>query len=106
MALLIIIFFLNIPILSHAASDVPQLIIIDNQSRSRGYTDMPPTLYPHELHEKDITCSECHPKLFIKKIGANYISMRDNINGKFCGICHDGIKSFGMSDCNLCHRKK
>ncbi len=87
------------------ASSVPSIITFNNQSKSRAYTDMPPPIFPHALHEKKIKCSKCHPKPFIKKIGANKVNMKENIEGNFCGKCHDAIISFGMIKCALCHKK-
>lgn len=87
-------------------SSVQAVIVFDKQEKSRSLADLPPTIFRHDLHEKLYKCSVCHPELFIDKIGANIITMKEQMLGKYCGRCHDGIQSFGMSDCSLCHVEK
>jgi c(7)-type cytochrome triheme protein len=59
-------------------------------------------------------CMECHkgntPFAF-KKPGAEgsaKITKADHVDGKFCGVCHNGTKAFAWkegSDCTKCHKK-
>lgn len=60
--------------------------------------------------DKGLKCADCHtkPKLFEMKKGKNKITMKDMNEGKFCGACHDGKKSFSVkapADCAKCHKK-
>jgi len=111
-ALLIFAYFLILPISSIASSSAPQdIIIFDSQKASRGKADIPPALFSHSLHKKNnIACNDCHPDIFEPRKGANKITMKENINGYFCGACHMGGGNFrmgnwDMSDCNKCHQK-
>jgi c(7)-type cytochrome triheme protein len=59
---------------------------------------------------KGLKCADCHskPKLFEMKKGGDKITMAAMNDGKFCGACHDGKKSFGVkapADCAQCHKK-
>ncbi len=60
--------------------------------------------------DKGAKCADCHtkPKLFEMKKGKNKMTMKDMNEGKFCGACHDGKKSFSTktpADCAKCHKK-
>jgi c(7)-type cytochrome triheme protein len=59
-------------------------------------------------------CMECHKDktpFAMKKPGTEgsaKITKTDHVDGKFCGVCHDGKKSFDWkegSDCTKCHKK-
>ena len=64
-----------------------------------------PVVFPHDRHEKKIKCAECHPKIFKDKRGANDISMKFNMEGKFCGSpnCHNSPRTFPLYQCASCH---
>lgn len=54
-------------------------------------------------------CTACHPRLFkILKAGAaadgKPITHEAMKQGRACGACHNGTKSFGFDDCTMCHR--
>ena len=54
-------------------------------------------------------CTACHPRLFkILKRGiaadGKQITHDAMKQGRACGTCHDGKKSFGFDDCTTCHR--
>lgn len=62
--------------------------------------------------DKGLKCPDCHtkPKLFEMKKGANKatLTMAAMNEGKSCGACHNGKKSFGVkdpADCAKCHKK-
>ena len=60
--------------------------------------------------DKVAKCADCHttPKLFTMKKGEDKLTMAAMNEGKFCGACHDGKKSFGVkteADCGKCHKK-
>jgi len=59
-------------------------------------------------------CMECHKgntPFAMKKPGSEgsaKITKADHVDGKFCGVCHNGTKSFAWkegSDCTKCHKK-
>jgi len=67
--------------------------------------------FSHTSHvnEKAPGCTACHPRLFkILKRGAaadgRQITHAAMKQGRACGACHDGKKSFGFDDCTTCHR--
>lgn len=63
---------------------------------------MPDVVYPHKEHTQWLECSNCHPKLFIPKKGANQMSMASILLGQQCGVCH-GKVAFPVSQCTRCH---
>lgn len=63
---------------------------------------MPDVVYPHKEHTVWLDCSNCHPKIFTPKKGANQISMASILLGRQCGVCH-GKVAFPVSDCLRCH---
>lgn len=67
--------------------------------------------FNHASHvdESAPSCTSCHPKAFsILKAGTTAdgqpITHAAMEQGKSCGACHNGKKSFGFDDCTLCHR--
>ena len=63
---------------------------------------MPRVLFPHKAHTQWLTCSNCHPQIFIPKLGANPITMGENLLGNYCGRCH-GRVAFSVFECERCH---
>ncbi|MEK6838101.1 MAG: c(7)-type cytochrome triheme domain-containing protein, partial [Nanoarchaeota archaeon] len=61
-------------------------------------------VYPHYIHTWWLSCSVCHPAIFIPSKGANNMTMVEISRGKFCGRCH-GKVSFPLTDCFRCHVK-
>jgi c(7)-type cytochrome triheme protein len=52
-------------------------------------------------------CNECHPAVFKMKKGSAAMTMKDMAAGKYCGVCHNGTKAFGVKDaaqCGKCHK--
>jgi len=67
--------------------------------------------FNHSSHVDDNApgCTPCHPRLFkILKAGTaadgKKISHDAMKQGRSCGACHNGKKSFGFDDCTTCHR--
>jgi c(7)-type cytochrome triheme protein len=63
---------------------------------------------------KGLTCADCHEgygfsyPLFEMKRGANSVSMKKMEMGRACGYCHDGKKTFSVTNeiqCSKCHHK-
>jgi c(7)-type cytochrome triheme protein len=58
--------------------------------------------------DKGLKCTDCHTQIFQMKKGTVKITMADINAGKFCGVCHNGDRSFKASDpknCAKCHKK-
>ena len=49
-------------------------------------------------------CKDCHPAPWKMKKGEK-MTMADMKAGKQCGVCHNGKKTFGLTDCSKCHKK-
>lgn len=70
-------------------------------------------VFSHKKHteREHLKCIECHPKVFIMKVGKNVVkkgqlTMSEMKKGKYCGNCHNGHKAFSVSDiasCKKCH---
>jgi c(7)-type cytochrome triheme protein len=75
--------------------------------RKGGEQSTPPTLFPHWVHRIRYRCYVCHDAIFQMKAGANPVTMDAVMEGKFCGVCHDGTTAFAVSfdTCNRCHRE-
>jgi len=59
-------------------------------------------------HKKaGLKCTDCHPKIFHMKKGADKITMKDIYAGKFCGTCHNGKRAFNpKGNCKRCHKRR
>lgn len=65
----------------------------------------PSVIFPHKNHTMWLHCSNCHPRVFAMKKGANpAISMEQIFQGKYCGVCHERV-AFPFEDCFRCHSK-
>jgi len=72
-----------------------------------------PAVFSHKKHtqRERLRCIECHPKVFIMKVGKNVVkkgqlTMAEMKKGKYCGNCHNGHKAFSVTDiasCKRCH---
>jgi len=69
--------------------------------------DMRPVIFPHWFHRIRFRCKVCHQELGFKmKAGSNDINMVDIIDGKYCGMCHNGDIAWTVENCDLCHSGK
>ena len=59
-------------------------------------------VYPHYIHTWWLKCEVCHPAIFVPAKGQNDMTMREIVEGKFCGRCH-GKVAFPLTDCTRCH---
>lgn len=93
------------PVVAQSAVD---LITIDSQGSSRDKAGVGVVIFPHETHKKKHKCAACHPKIFKAELGANNITMKQNMNKMFCGSpgCHNSPKAFPLFHCNKCHSKE
>ncbi len=64
--------------------------------------EMPHVLFPHYQHTEWLTCSNCHPAIFIPQRRGNPINMTRILSGEFCGRCHDKV-AFSLWTCERCH---
>ena len=79
-------------------------VVIDRSSTREG---MRAVVFPHWFHRIRFRCKVCHSELGFKmRAGANLVQMNDIINGKFCGMCHNGQVAWSPERCDLCHSAK
>lgn len=68
---------------------------------------MRPVIFPHWFHRIRFRCKVCHFELGFKmRAGSNEVKMNDIIEGRFCGMCHDGQLAWSVENCDLCHSGK
>ncbi len=68
-----------------------------------------PVFFSHEQHVnvRGTKCSACHYHAFQMSQESYEINMEKLTKGKFCGICHNGERSFDVKDkanCERCHK--
>jgi c(7)-type cytochrome triheme protein len=64
---------------------------------------VPPAIFSHKIHTRQLDCSNCHPELFNpKKKGTEEFSMTSMLRGEFCGACHLSV-AFPLHHCKRCH---
>ncbi|OGW23039.1 MAG: hypothetical protein A3K09_03020 [Nitrospinae bacterium RIFCSPLOWO2_12_FULL_47_7] len=72
---------------------------------------LPPALFSHKKHaDAGNKCEVCHDKIFQKKTGGTgqgkALAMSEMKEGKYCGACHNGDKTFDVKkNCKQCHVK-
>jgi len=68
---------------------------------------MRPVIFPHWFHRIRFRCKVCHSELgFVMRAGGNDVQMSDIIEGRFCGLCHNGEIAWSVDNCDLCHTGK
>lgn len=91
---------------AHKALDT---VIFNRYQRRRDQAHIPPAQFSHSGHQvNSMACSDCHPSIFIPIAGSNDITMVKNMNGEFCGKCHNGqmdspLASWDLTNCKRCH---
>jgi c(7)-type cytochrome triheme protein len=76
-------------------------VLINRRSDKEG---MRPVVFPHWFHRIRFRCKVCHNELGFKmRAGANDVLMADIIEGRFCGMCHNGDIAWSPENCDLCH---
>ena len=68
-----------------------------------------PVFFSHEQHVKGKTykCSACHYHTFQMSKDSYKMEMSKITKGEFCGLCHNGERSFDVKDqkaCDRCHK--
>jgi c(7)-type cytochrome triheme protein len=68
-------------------------VVLNNYSRVEGIA---PVIFDHWLHRAQFTCRLCHIDIgFAMNAGATQISAQTNMQGFYCGACHDGKRVHG-----------
>lgn len=80
-----------------------QMQVLDLDVLLKDTKEMPYVKFPHNSHTLWLACSNCHPKPFIPKAGANDISMASIFRGDYCGMCHDRVAFITFFSCERCH---
>lgn len=86
-------------------------VVINNYSEA---AHLAPVVFDHWLHRAKFTCRVCHVDIgFAMQTGATDITASDNINGYYCGTCHnekmafsackDNFTSIDSTTCDRCH---
>jgi c(7)-type cytochrome triheme protein len=76
-------------------------VVLNRHSDAAGVR---PVVFPHWFHRIRFRCKVCHQELgFEMRAGANDVQMSDIVDGKFCGMCHNGQIAWAPDRCELCH---
>ncbi len=76
-------------------------VVLNKHAENNG---MRPVIYPHWFHRIRFRCKVCHSELgFEMRAGGNDVTMADIIDGKFCGMCHNGEVAWSVENCDRCH---
>ena len=76
-------------------------VILNRYAEKEG---MRPVIFSHWFHRIRFRCKVCHHELgFEMRAGANDITMSDIIEGRFCGMCHNGDVAWSVEHCDLFH---
>ncbi|WP_426417200.1 cytochrome c3 family protein [Aestuariirhabdus sp. LZHN29] len=76
-------------------------VVLNKRAEAEG---MRPVIYPHWFHRIRFRCKVCHNELgFEMRAGANDVTMAEIIDGKFCGMCHNGQIAWSTEHCDRCH---
>jgi c(7)-type cytochrome triheme protein len=79
-------------------------VVLNRNSEKAGVR---PVLFSHWFHRIRYRCKVCHTELgFQMRAGSNTVLMADIIDGKFCGMCHNGQVAWSVDRCDLCHSGK
>lgn len=101
--LIVLALVLAVPALAGAAQYGK--MTLDSKIESMKKAGVGPVIYPHDKHEALFKCDDCHPKVFKDKRGMNDMSMKMNMEGKYCGSadCHNSPAAFPLFMCTNCH---
>lgn len=83
--------------------DFKPLILDTTLTLEAEWNFVPPVTFPHLEHVRWLDCANCHPAIFNpKKKSTRHFTMRFNLAGEFCGVCHLRV-AFPLNDCKRCH---
>ena len=106
---LLLIFILTWLSFKAAGADLPHelgdIIMPRSVGGAASIEFMPQAVFPHWIHRTRFKCYVCHDEIFQMHAGADKIIMDDVLDGKFCGVCHNGKSAFaiGFQTCKRCH---
>ncbi|MCK9294753.1 MAG: hypothetical protein M0P70_06680 [Desulfobulbaceae bacterium] len=75
-------------------------------NRTSEANQVKPVFFSHWSHRVKYACRVCHLELeFEFAVNATPITEEDNINGMYCGACHNGKEAFAHTkdNCDKCH---
>ena len=85
-------------------------VVINNFSEQK---NMAPVVFPHWVHRARYSCRLCHVDIgFAMSAEGTQMTETDNINGLYCGSCHNGLEAFSPEtkamgkvekNCDRCH---
>lgn len=79
-------------------------LVMKEHMKEMGAAGLSPVLYPHWIHRIWFQCKVCHEDIFVMKRWSNNISQEQILQGKQCGVCHNGKIAFGANEqCERCH---
>ena len=79
-------------------------VVLNKHAEAEGVR---PVVFPHWFHRVRFRCAVCHDELGFKmRAGSNEVTMKDIVDGKFCGGCHNGDIAWSPDRCDLCHSGK
>jgi c(7)-type cytochrome triheme protein len=79
-------------------------VVLNRHSEAQGVR---PVIFPHWFHRIRFRCKVCHFELgFQMRAGSNDVKMSDIVDGRFCGMCHNGEIAWSPENCDLCHSGK
>jgi c(7)-type cytochrome triheme protein len=79
-------------------------VVLNLKSEKEGVR---PVVFPHWFHRIRFRCKVCHFELgFRMRAGSNVVTMADIMDGRFCGMCHNGQVAWASDRCELCHSGK
>jgi len=91
-------------ILATAAAAEYGDVVLNRRSEAEGVR---PVVFPHWFHRVRFQCKVCHFELGFKmRAGANDVTMKEIVDGQFCGLCHNGQVAWATDRCDLCHSGK
>lgn len=79
-------------------------VILNKRSEAN---QMRPVVFSHWFHRIRYRCNVCHQEQGFKmRAGSTDMTMKDIIDGKSCGMCHNGQVAWSAERCDLCHSGK
>lgn len=75
-------------------------------NRTSEANQVKPVFFSHWSHRMKYACRVCHLELeFEFAVNATPVTEEDNINGMYCGACHNGKEAFAHTkdNCDKCH---
>lgn len=78
-------------------------IYMDSKRESMQKAKVKAVVFPHWFHRIRFKCKVCHEEIFVMQKGVNNVSMKQIMDGKACGTCHNGLIAWEPLYCDKCH---